>query len=85
MKQVLIALDQLANTLVWAAEEGFGMADETISARCWRLRHRRATWGAARAVVDTLFFLETEHCFDAFRKEQARRHLPPAYRTKNAD
>lgn len=79
MKQVFIAIDQLANTLVWASGEGFGMADETISARCWRLRHRRITWGIACAVVDTLFFWEVNHCLDAFRKEQERRHMPMAY------
>lgn len=35
MKQFLIAVDQAVNTLVWAKGEGFGTADETISARSW--------------------------------------------------
>lgn len=42
MKQFLIAIDQALNTLAWAEGEGFGMADETISARAWRLQHRPA-------------------------------------------
>lgn len=79
MKQLLIALDQAANTLVWAAGEGFGLADETLSARCWRLRERPA-WGMARRLVDTLFFWEPDHCADSFRVEQQRRHLPVEYR-----
>lgn len=84
MKQSLIALDQLVNTWVWAAGEGFGLADETLSARAWRLRER-PVWGLARCLVDLLFFWEADHCEDSYRKEQERRHLPPAYRTKNAD
>ena len=42
MMQTLIALDQTVNTLIWARGEGFGMADETLSARMWRLRERLA-------------------------------------------
>lgn len=78
MKQSLIALDQFANTLVWAAGEGFGLADETLSARAWRLRERRV-WGVARRLIDGLFFWEADHCADSFRVEQSRKHLPPDY------
>lgn len=81
MKQLLIALDQAANTLVWAHGEGFGLADETLSARCWRLRERPA-WGLARRVVDGLFFWDPRHCAASFEVEQQRRHLPPAYRAE---
>lgn len=35
--QFAIAIDQLANTVVWIPGDGFGYADETLSARAWRL------------------------------------------------
>ena len=78
MKQVLIAIDQTVNTLVWAKDEGFGMADETISARAWRLR-KRATWGLTRTLIDTLFFWDKNHCEKSYRSERLRRHLPFDY------
>lgn len=80
MKQTLIAFDQLVNTLVWAKGEGFGMADETISARCWRLRER-PFWLALQVLVDCLFFWEPNHCADSYLMEQGRRHLPGEYST----
>ena len=58
--------------------EGFGMADETISARAWRLQHRSA-WGVARAIIDTVFFWEKDHCENSYRVELARKHLPSEY------
>jgi hypothetical protein len=45
--QPLIALDQGINTLVYLDGDGWGMADETLSARAWRLRHLK---GGMRAV-----------------------------------
>lgn len=72
MKQVLIALDQLANTLL------LGMADETLSARLWRLQH------PAHRVVDALFFWDRQgpakHCELSHRAELLRQHLPVGYR-----
>ena len=78
MKQVLIAIDQTVNTLVCAKDEGFGMADETISARAWRLQHRSAG-GVARAIIDTVFFWEKDHCENSYRVELAGKHLPYEY------
>lgn len=78
MKQVLIAFDQLVNTLVYASGEGFGMADETISARSWRLRKRKF-WGSLRVLVDRLFFWEPNHCEDSYLVEKKRKHLPQEY------
>lgn len=78
MKQVLIAIDQIVNTLVWAKDEGFGMADETISARARRLR-KRATWGLTRTLIDALFFWDKNHCEKSYRSERLRRHLPFDY------
>lgn len=72
MKQTLIAIDQLLNTLL------LGMADETLSARLWRLQHPAHKW------VDTLFFWDREgpvrHCELSYRAELLRHHLPARYR-----
>lgn len=87
MKQVLIAIDQVLNTLVWAEDEGFGMADETLSARAWRLRSRYETWGRFMTVVDTLFWTQTDeqgiqnHCKASYERERDRKQLPYEYRT----
>ena len=61
---VLIAVDQLANTLTG------GWPDETFSARCWRLRGRGRGWAFMRRLVDLLFRpLEREHCRAAYESE----------------
>ena len=73
IKQVLIAVDQLANTLAG------GMADETLSARCWRLRARQP-WQTFRGVVDTLFFFDRDHCRTSYESELERKQLPGEYR-----
>jgi hypothetical protein len=85
MKQFLIALDQVANTLTWAKGEGFGHADETLSARAWRLRHRDKTWGRFQRAMDRVFFLdklagERAHCYLSWLAEFQRHQLPEAYR-----
>lgn len=76
MKQILIALDQLANTL------GGGMADETLSARAWR------TQSPLHKAIDVLFFWDRvgpkRHCQLSFESELLRTQLPSAYRSKNA-
>jgi hypothetical protein len=86
VKQFLIALDQLANTIVWAEGEGFGTADETISARAWRLRERKKTWGRLQLVLDHVFFWdrlnvggELAHCYLSWEAEFKRHHLPAEY------
>ena len=73
--QIIIALDQLFNTLCG------GWADETFSARCWRLRDRGRGWMLARRVVDALFFFDPDHCRTSFEAEQRRAHLPPGMLT----
>lgn len=71
--QVVIAVDQLVNTLAG------GWADETLSARAWRLQSRRV-WGLLRRTIDAAFFFDPSHCEQAFKYESQRGHLPPAYR-----
>lgn len=73
IKQVLIAIDQLANTLVG------GFADETLSARAWRLRLIDPNWRIMQLTIDMLFFWEIEHCKQSYFAEFDRKHLPPIY------
>lgn len=71
--QVLIAIDQLANALL------AGAPDETLSSRAHRMRvkgHRY--WGWTARAINLLFFLQQDHCRQAYESELARRHLPPA-------
>lgn len=77
--QLLIALDQLANALL------FGHADETLSARAYRVEQAGKPWGRVlRPLIDAVFFVITlgrdkQHCRDSFDSERLRRHLPPIY------
>lgn len=75
---VLIALDQLINTLLG------GSPDETLSARAYRGRYRRARWHIAWLLIDALFFWEPCHCELAWRNELNRRHMPKDYQRKGS-
>lgn len=69
MKQVLIALDQLAHTLIG------GMADETLSAMAYRREKKALVW-----FIDKLFFFDPQHCFMSYLSECQRRQLPSNYK-----
>ncbi len=69
--RVLIAIDQLFNTVA------DGYPDETISARCWRLRSRQP-YTLFRAIVDGLFYVG--HCQSAYESELAHNQSPPEER-----
>lgn len=75
MKQFLIAIDQLANTLLG------GMADETLSARSWR------TQSPIHKAIDAVFFFDRQgmkrHCQLSYESELLRLQLPGAYRKQN--
>lgn len=68
---VLIGVDQLANTLL------SGKPDETLSARAWRERDKHPLWPV---VIDSIFFAQLDHCERAYQTEVLRNHLPRAYR-----
>ena len=74
VKQTLIALDQLINAIF------AGWADETISARAYRLHAKKTRWHVTMHVIDAVFFWQTRHCMQSYVAEQKRRHLPPEYR-----
>jgi hypothetical protein len=71
VKQVLIALDQLANAIIG------GMADETISARAYR-----KGWKRLESFINWLFRDES-HCRDSYNSEMLRSQLPKSYRQNN--
>jgi len=73
--QVLIALDQMFNTIV-----GNGFADETLSARAFRNSTKSNTWKNARKVIDAIFFFQKNHCEIAYKREVDRAQLPTEYR-----
>lgn len=70
MKQILIAIDQLANAVIG------GWADETLSSRAWREDRRRLV-----AFIDFLFFWKDNHCEASYISERRRLQLPPEFRT----
>lgn len=78
---LLIALDQLANTLL------AGWPDETLSART----HRKAEagqwfWRMLRAIIDFLFQWDCRnHCRVSFERELTRAQMPMEYRSLNRD
>jgi hypothetical protein len=71
--EVLVALDQLVNAVLG------GYADETLSARCWRLQ-TFPPYSTLRPIIDRLFFWQNDHCRSSFESEQRRAQLPKEYR-----
>ena len=76
MKQFFIAIDQLLNvTCFWLP--GGCWADETLSARAWRVREA-TPW--LYLAIDALFFWESAHCLMSYQSELKRRQSPPEER-----
>lgn len=72
-KNILIALDQLVNSLC------SGWPDETISSRAWRWEQDgKRSW--PRKLIDMLFFFDPHHCHESYKSERAGRQLPPELR-----
>ena len=67
---LLIALDQLANALLW------GYVDETLSSRAHRMAGKKKRWRIAERLINWLFFWEPGHCRLAYQAELAREHSP---------
>ena len=73
--QVLVALDQLLNALL------FGYADETLSSRAYRADRDGKVFGRIfRPVIDTLFFWQDRHCYQSYLAEVQRRQLSRNFR-----
>ena len=67
--QLLIALSQLTNVLI-----GSGWADESLSSYGHRTR------GFWRALINSIFFWQADHCASAHASEVEQRQLPPGLR-----
>lgn len=78
MTQFLIAFDQLMNTLVYVKGDGFGYADETLSARAYRLREESVL---PYKLINALFFWQDDHCKQAYYSEVFNKQLPAEYQT----
>lgn len=72
-KRILIAIDQLLNTLLG------GWPDETLSSRCYRwARDGVRAW--PRKLVNGLFFWQRDHCKSSYESEREGRQSPPELR-----
>lgn len=79
--QMSVAFDQFLNTCIPG-----GMADETLSARAYRMREKKQKyWGWTANAIDLLFFWQKDengkrnHCQRSYQSEVERRHLPDYY------
>lgn len=76
IKQILIALDQLLNTIFFG-----GWADETMSSAAWRMEQDGYFWGRfVRPLIDTLLWFDKDHCRTSYESELKRNQLPPEAR-----
>lgn len=73
-KAILIALDQLINTLAG------GWPDETMSSRAYRLAVEGTTWPMRMIDAVAGLFGDKNHCEQAFDSERVGRQLPPELR-----
>ena len=74
LHQLSITVDQLANALL------AGYADETLSARAYRMSSLKKHWSIVKKLINGMFFWQENHCRSAYRAEQLKRHLPEHYR-----
>lgn len=71
VKQNLIAIDQLVNTLLG------GHADETLSSRAYRAEVKGRFFGRImRPVIDSIFFFDKDHCYNSYVSELNRNQYP---------
>lgn len=75
LKNVGVGLDQTLNCCV-KLSDGWGLPDEMLSSRAWRLREQHP-W--LRAAIDTLFFWDDDHCEECFWIEADRKQSPADY------
>lgn len=79
VKQFAVAIDQAINTLIYIPGDGWGWADETLSARLFRCDLQGLISDGWYRAVDALFFWQDQHCYASWRSEVERRHLPRHY------
>lgn len=79
--QWLLAIDQLLNTYWRIDGDGWGMADEALSARAFRCHLQGLISDRPMRIINGLFFWQADHCYAAWRSEIDRRQLPDHYHT----
>lgn len=77
LKNIAIGLDQTVNCAIKLAD-GWGMPDEMLSARAWRLRR---THTMLYRVIDGVFFWDANHCQECYQIELDRQQLPKGYQS----
>lgn len=78
--QWLLAIDQWANTYWHIGGDGWGMADEALSARAFRCHLQGLVSDRPMRAINLIFFWQENHCYLAWRSEIERRQLPDHYR-----
>lgn len=78
--QWLLAVDQWANTYWHIDGDGWGMADEALSARAFRCHLQGLISDRPMRAINLVFFWQENHCYQAWRSEIDRRQLPDHYR-----
>ena len=78
LKNFLIGIDQAVNCLV-KLSDGWGLPDEMLSARAWRLR---AEHPALMRWIDRLYFWDAAHCRECYEIELQRRQVPAGYQSE---
>lgn len=75
MLALLIALDQLLNTIL------AGAPDETLSSRAHRMRVKgQSVWRWTAGAIDLLFSpVQRDHCHQAYLAELQRKQYPQSY------
>lgn len=79
MKQAAIAFDQLVNCCIYISGDGWGWADETISARLFRCYLQGLIGDIWYRAIDALMFWDADHCFHSWRAEIERHQMPKMY------
>lgn len=79
--QLLVSFDQFLNVLIcmFVEPKERHWADETFSAHVYR-HYCDGRWKVLYWVINKLFFLQDDHCKEAYESELNRAQLPPEFR-----
>ena len=79
--QLCLTVDQLFNVLVcmFVEPKEKHWADETFSAHTYR-HYREGKWKWVYRLINHIFFLQEDHCKEAYESELNRMQLPPELR-----
>lgn len=75
-------MDQCLNVIVFsiARPRAKHWADETLSARVYRHAEIKKDRRWPMALINAIFFWQTDHCRQAYESEMKRTQLPPGMR-----